>query len=187
MLDAAGQARLALEGGIMCIQLREKDAPRREIYALAVELRRLTLEYGAALIINDHPDIALAVDADGVHLGQDDFPLAGAREIMGKKIIGISTHDFGEAAGAYRGGADYIGFGPVFETSTKDVGPAKGLDMLKEIKRSAGIPVMAIGGITAETASGVIRAGADAIAVSGAVLNGDLLENARMLVGAIRP
>nr|MDA8168255.1 thiamine phosphate synthase [Nitrospiraceae bacterium] len=74
-----------------------------------------------------------------------------------------------------------------FETSTKDVGPAKGLDMLKEIKRSAGIPVMAIGGITAETASGVIRAGADAIAVSGAVLNGDLLENARMLVGAIRP
>src|SRR5512141_1778009 len=109
-----------LGAGVRVVQYRDKERTRREIYEEAARLRELTLRIGAMLIINDHADIALAVDADGVHLGQDDLPLEDARKIMGKKIVGISTHTLEEAKQADEAGADYIGFGPIFHTTTKD-------------------------------------------------------------------
>src|SRR5512137_1497181 len=117
-LPVYDMTKLVLDAGIGLIQYRAKDLTRRDIYSEAGRLRELTRQYNAALIINDHPDIALATDADGVHLGQDDLPLPEARKLMGRKIIGISTHDLEQAKEAEAGGADYIGFGPIFFTST---------------------------------------------------------------------
>ena len=124
-----------LRAGVRCIQYREKDLSRRQIYENAVTLRKLTRLFNATLIINDHADIALAVEADGVHLGQDDLPLKEARKIMGNKIVGISTHDLAQAKEAEFGGADYIGFGPVFHTTTKDAGAPKGVDNIRTDQR----------------------------------------------------
>lgn len=114
-----------LAAGVTFVQYRDKGRTRRGIYEEALRLRELTLRSGATLIVNDHADIALAVGADGVHLGQDDLPLKEARRIMGSRIVGISTHSLEEAVAAEAGGADYIGFGPVFQTVTKDAGPAQ--------------------------------------------------------------
>ncbi len=185
-LDTVSQSELVLKSGIKCIQLREKNATRREIYQTAIRLRELTAKYKARLIVNDHPDIALAADADGVHLGQEDFPLEDARRIMGRKIIGISTHSMEEALAAERGGADYIGVGPVFKTRTKDLGPGKGLFFLKEIREKISIPIMAIGGITPEDLPDIFVAGANAVAVSGAILDGDVFENAKRFAEGVR-
>ena len=139
----------ALRAGVRCIQYREKDKARREIYREALILRKLTTEFNAIFVVNDHADIALAVNADGVHLGQSDLPLKEARKVLGKgKIIGISTHSIEQAIEAEQGGASYIGFGPIFHTKTKDAGKPKGIQMLKEVKRHVKIPVIAIGGIT---------------------------------------
>ena len=110
----------ALEGGSDIIQLRDKHSSKRELLYKAQQLRELTRRYGATFIVNDHIDIALAAFADGIHLGQDDLPLAEARRLMGDKIIGISTHAIEEARQAERDGADYIGVGPVFETKSKE-------------------------------------------------------------------
>jgi thiamine-phosphate pyrophosphorylase len=173
------QAEAVLDAGIRCIQLRQKDASRKEIYETAVVLRSLTSRYDASLIVNDHADIALACDADGVHLGQEDLPLQFARKIMSNKIVGISTHSIDEALAAQQGGADYIGFGPIFPTRTKDAGGPRGLEELSHIREKIKVPVMAIGGITADSVKGVMEAGADAAAVSGAVLEGGVFENAR--------
>jgi thiamine-phosphate diphosphorylase len=113
-----------------------------------------------------------------VHLGQDDLPVKEARKILGKdRIIGISTHTLEQAREADRDGADYIGFGPVFHTTTKDAGDPKGVEMLREIKMQVRIPVVAIGGITLENIRPVLEAGADAVAVSSALLKGDIEEN----------
>ncbi|HWR57867.1 MAG TPA: thiamine phosphate synthase [Thermodesulfovibrionales bacterium] len=175
-----------LEAGAGWIQYREKARTRREIYLESLRLRELTREFGAALIVNDHADIALAVEADGVHLGQDDLPLREARSLMGSRIIGISTHSPAEAVDAERGGADYIGFGPVFRTSTKDAGDPKGVDMLKEIRRLVGIPVVAIGGITLKNFPRVRKTGVDAVAVASAILKGDISENVRAFMKGVR-
>lgn len=175
-----------LRSGVTCIQYREKILPRREIYRNAITLRELTLTFDATLIINDHADIALAVDADGVHLGQDDLPLKEARKIMGKKIIGISTHDLAQAREADRGGADYIGFGPIFPTSTKEAGAPKGVDNIRVIKENVSIPVVAIGGISLESVVSVIDAGADAVAVASAICRGDMAINAERFVRVCR-
>ncbi len=168
-----------LEAGITWIQYREKNKTKRELLSEALKLREITRRYGACLIVNDHADIALAADADGVHLGQDDLPLADARKIMGKRIIGISTHALQEAADAEKGGADYIGFGPVFHTTTKDAGTPKGLAALQQIKSSVGIPVIAIGGVKAETLEHVFHSGCEGVAVSSGILHGDIRENAK--------
>lgn len=173
---------LVLKAGVRFIQLREKDKTRRQIYEEALRLRELTRTFGATLIINDHADIALAVDADGVHLGQEDLPLKEARKIMGKKIIGISTHNLEQAKEAENGGADYIGFGPVFHTTTKNAGAPKGVDNLKIIKENVSIPVIAIGGITLHNIKSVIDAGADSVAVATAICKGDIIENAKNLI-----
>jgi len=168
----------ALRAGVRCIQYREKDKARREIYKEALILRKLTNEFGAVFIVNDYTDIALAVNADGVHLGQEDLPLKEARKILGKKkIIGISTHSAEEAIAAEAGGADYIGFGPVFHTATKDAGKPKGIATLREIKKLIKIPVVAIGGINTENFESVIDSGADAVAVSSAIIQGDIEDN----------
>jgi thiamine-phosphate pyrophosphorylase len=178
--------RHVLQAGITFIQYREKEKTRREIYQEAVILRELTSTFNATFIINDHADIALAVDADGVHLGQDDLPLKEARKIMGRRIVGISTHGIEQAKEAEAGGADYIGFGPIFHTSTKDAGAPKGVDILKTIKQNCSIPVVAIGGISIDTAADVMNAGADAVAVATAICRGEITQNAKRFCDIIQ-
>ncbi|MEK6672382.1 MAG: thiamine phosphate synthase [Nitrospirota bacterium] len=170
-------ALAALRGGVKWIQFRAKEMSRKELYREALSLRDITSSFNAVFIVNDHADIAAAVDADGVHLGQDDLPLKEARKVVGRRIIGISTHSLKEAIDASEGGADYIGFGPVFETMTKDAGVPKGLDVLTGIKRNAGLPVVPIGGISLGNLSSVIGTGVDTVAVSSAILNGDIERN----------
>lgn len=177
-LSAASQGRAAIEAGIKWVQLRMKDAPRKDVWEAALYLGGLAREHGATLIINDYPDVALAAGADGVHLGQDDMPLEEARLVMGGKLIGISTHDMAQAKEAWAGGADYIGFGPVYRTDTKDAGPEKGIPALAEICGAVKIPVVAIGGITLQNVRQAIGAGAGAVAVSSALYTGDIRESA---------
>ncbi len=169
--------RVALEAGIRWVQYRRKTGTRRQLYDEAKALKDLTHRYGALFIVNDFADIALAVDADGLHVGQHDLPLKEARKIMVGKIIGVSTHNSNEAAEAAREGADYIGFGSIFPTATKDVGIPKGPESLAEIKRSVRIPVIAIGGITPKNAELAFRAGCDGVAVSSGIFRGEITEN----------
>lgn len=154
-------------GGAKLLQLRMKDLPTREFLSVAHTVREICRQYGCTLIVNDRADIALAVGADGVHLGQEDLPLAAARKVLGPdKVIGISTHDPEQARAAARDGADYIGFGPLFSTSTKATGySARGLDQLREIRALVSLPIVAIGGITAERAPTALATGADAVAM----------------------
>jgi thiamine-phosphate pyrophosphorylase len=156
-----------LSAGVKLVQLRAKDLPSNEFFALAQHAREATRRAGAMLIVNDRADIALSVGADGVHLGQEDLPLAAARKIAGNKlIIGISTHDLAQAKAAEASGADYIGFGPIFGTTTKQTGHSpRGLEMLREIKKSVKTPVVAIGGINEMNLADVWKAGADSAAI----------------------
>jgi thiamine-phosphate pyrophosphorylase len=162
----------ALAAGVRFFQYRNKSGTRREIYETSLQLVLLARGTGALFIVNDHADIALAVDADGVHLGQDDLPIEHARDLLGsEKLIGVSTHSPEQAKVAEAGGADYIGFGPVFRTSTKDAGPVQGIEKIPVIKRTVSVPVIAIGGITLANVDEVICAGADGVAVISAVLS----------------
>jgi thiamine-phosphate pyrophosphorylase len=156
-----------LSAGVKLVQLRAKDLPSNEFFALAQQAREATRRAGALLIVNDRADIALAVQADGVHLGQEDLPLDAARKIVGHKLIlGISTHDLAQAKAAEASGADYIGFGPIFGTTTKQTGHSpRGLEMLREIKNTVKIPVVAIGGINEMNVANVWKVGADSAAI----------------------
>lgn len=168
----------AVRAGIKTIQLREKNMTKKELYKEALSIRKFTLKHRAAFIINNYVDIALAVNADGVHLGQEDMPIREARKLLGgNKIIGISTHSMKQAVDAQRAGADYIGFGPIFKTRTKDAGSPKGIESLIEIKKHIKIPVVAIGGITIDNVSEVFKSGADAVAVASGILSGDIKRN----------
>ncbi len=161
----------AISGGVRLVQYRETDGERRKMYETALLLRQVTAHYGVTLIINDFIDLALAVKADGVHLGQDDLPLWVARKLLGKEaIVGISTHSLDEAMAAESEGADYIGFGPIFHTRTK-VSSYKpvGVEAIAEVKKQVAIPLYAIGGITLSTLPSIIKAGADGVAVISAV------------------
>lgn len=173
-------ARKVLDGGARILQLRGKGLSSRKLLEEAREIRELTRKAGALFIVNDRADIALLSDADGVHLGQDDLPIAEARKILGKdKVIGISTHNIEQAMKAASEGADYIGFGPVFGTTTKaDAEEAKGLQALQEVRKSVNIPVVAIGGIIIENVVDVLSAGADAVAVISAIVKADDIEGA---------
>lgn len=175
-----------LKAGITCIQYREKGKTRRDICEEASTMKSLVRSARAILIVNDYPDIALAVDADGVHLGQNDLPIQEARRIMGNKIVGISTHTLAQAQEAEACGADYIGFGPIFRTTTKDAGEPVGLDSLRIIKRSVHIPVVAIGGIKLENISSVLEAGSDAVAVASAFYTGNVQGDAEKFLRFIR-
>ena len=154
-------------GGAKILQLRAKDLPSRDFLVLAQEVRKICRRSGCLLIVNDRADIALAVDADGVHVGQEDLPLKAARKVLGpNKIIGVSTHDLQQARAAEHDGADYVGFGPMYGTTTKATGyTARGLDQLREIRAMVRLPIVAIGGITTERALATLTAGADAVAM----------------------
>jgi len=161
----------AVEGGATIIQLRGKKWTSREFLDAGEKAVQFLGSRKIPLIINDRVDIALACKADGVHLGQDDMPLPYAREILGKnRIIGISVVTPEEAITAEKGGADYVGAGPVFGTfSKKDLGPLLGLEGLRMIREKVKIPIMAIGGISAANVADVISAGADGVAVISAI------------------
>lgn len=177
-----------LIGGADMLQYRAKDTPKRQALEQAYALRELTRRYETPLIINDHLDIALAVGADGVHLGQDDLPLAEARRILGPdKIIGISTHSIGQALEAERGGADYIGVGPVYPTGTKPGRTAVTTDYVREAAEKVKLPFVAIGGITLDNVDAVLQAGATRIcAVSAIVGSGDVAGACRSFLHQIQ-
>jgi thiamine-phosphate pyrophosphorylase len=163
-----------LKGGTRWLQLRAKAMSPREFLQLASAARKLTRSSGCKLIVNDRVDIALACDADGVHLGQEDLPLHAARKLMGERIIGISTHDVEQAKAAEEGGADYIGFGPMFGTTTKETGySARGLDLLRQVREAVKIPIVAIGGITEANVKQVWQAGADSAAIISDILGAE--------------
>lgn len=164
-------ARLAIAGGAGVIQFRQKQGSTRQMIETARHMLAICRRHKAKLIINDRLDVALAAEADGVHLGQDDFPLAQARELLGPgKIIGGSASSVEEAALCRAGGVDYIGLGPVYPTTSKaDAGPAGGLDLLRRVSREFGLPVIAIGGVNAARAAEVMGAGAHGMAVISAV------------------
>ena len=166
--------RQALDAGVRFFQYRSKGASRRSIYEVSALLAQIARDAGALFIVNDHADIAAAIDADGVHLGQDDLPIPFARKLLGKeKIIGISTHDLDQAVAAETAGAEYIGFGPLFTTATKDAGKPQGIQALSSIKQVVTIPVIAIGGINHSNVQDVIRSGADGVAVISAILSAE--------------
>ena len=161
---------LACAAGVRFFQYRSKQGSRREIYETALRLVRIARESGALFIVNDHADIAAAVEADGVHLGQNDLPIEAARRVLRPcRLIGISTHSREQAVAAQKAGADYIGFGPLFHTATKDAGAAQGLERLADIIAAASIPVIAIGGITPDRVGSVLSAGARGAAVINAI------------------
>jgi thiamine-phosphate pyrophosphorylase len=163
-----------LRGGARMLQLRAKTLTPRDFLQLAYETSKLTRSNGCGLIVNDRVDIALACGADGVHLGQEDMPLHAARKLMGDKIIGISTHEVEQAKEAEHGGADYIGFGPMFGTTTKNTGyAARGPDMLRQVRGAVKIPIVAIGGITENNVIQVWQAGADSAAIISDLLGAD--------------
>ena len=163
--------RLAIAGGADTIQYRQKSGSTREMIEIAQDLKRLCSEAGVTFIVNDRLDVAIAAEADGVHLGQDDFPIPKARQLLGEgRIIGGSAATLDEARKCLSEGADYVGFGPVYPTSSKDdAGPVSGIDILKQVVEIIPLPIIAIGGVDAENIPDVMRAGARGIAVISAV------------------
>lgn len=182
-LDIIDGVRLAILGGADVIQLRDKRSNVRHLLKYAHQLRILTRRTKTLFFINDRADIALACDADGVHLGQDDLPINIARRILGKeKLIGVSTHSLKQALCAQEHGADYIGVGPIFATPTKPDYPPVGLGLLSEVKKKLKTPFVAIGGIDINNIDDVISAGAERVAVVRAVVGAkDVQKAARAL------
>jgi thiamine-phosphate pyrophosphorylase len=173
--DMLSVTSAALEGGATVIQLRDKTASTRTLVEEGLALRALARERGALLIVNDRVDVALAVDADGAHVGQDDLPASIARRLLGpERILGVSAANIGEAEDAVASGADYLGVGPIFPSLGKpDAGPATGVALLTELARRYTLPLVAIGGITAENAAATLRAGACGVAVITAIVAAD--------------
>lgn len=164
-----------LKAGVRGVQLREKDLPIKGLFAMALELRGLTHQHGAKLLINDRVDVALGVRADGVHLPQDGIPPSAVRKLVGPDLlIGASTHSLAEARDAETEGADFVVLGPVFETPSKlRYGPPVGIEALRQVARELSIPVFAIGGIDAGRVPEVLGAGAHGVAVISALLAAD--------------
>jgi thiamine-phosphate pyrophosphorylase len=153
-------------------QYRNKSGSRKEIYNVSFELAGMVKRSGGIFIVNDHADIAKAVDADGAHLGQDDLPLEYGRKILGRdKLIGISTHSVVQAREAEAAGADYIGFGPIFQSTSKDAGPLQGSENLRLLRHSVNLPILAIGGIRPDNLAETMQAGADGVAVISSILS----------------
>jgi thiamine-phosphate pyrophosphorylase len=178
----------AIAGGVTMVQLREKDASTGEFYRIALEVKALTRRHHVPLVINDRLDIALAVEAEGLHIGQSDLPLPAARRLAGEKLfIGVSASTVEDALRAEAEGADYLGVGAVYPTGSKaDTGEAIGLEGLAAICAAVKIPVAGIGGVNASNAAEVIRAGAGGIAVlSGILSRPDIEEAARNLRGIL--
>ncbi len=165
----------AIDGGVETVQLREKGLSTVELYVLASKIREITREKGANLIINDRADIALAVDADGVHLGWQSLGIETVRKMIGlDKLIGFSAHNLQEAENAENAGADYVTISPIFDTANKEyfVEPL-GTEKIGKIKEEIDIPVIALGGINENNVSSVLESGADGIAVISAILQSE--------------
>ncbi len=162
---------MAISGGADTIQFRQKEGSTKELIEIARGMKRLCAEKGAVFIVNDRIDVAIAADADGVHLGQDDFPIPLARELLGKdRIIGGSAATPEEIENCIRENADYVGFGPIYPTGSKeDAGPVSGINLLKRIVSSTPVPIIAIGGIDQGNAIHVMATGAHGIAVISSV------------------
>lgn len=185
--DLIEAVRQALKGGIKLVQLREKDLDGRELLKLARELRGITRDFGAKLLVNGRLDIAVLCEADGIHIGQSGIPPGEAVKMAGSGfLIGVSTHSLEEALKAQQGNASFITFGPVFETPSKlAYGRPVGLDALRAVKENIKIPVFAIGGIRQHNATDALNAGADGIAVISAVIaSNDPESSARALINA---
>jgi thiamine-phosphate diphosphorylase len=186
--DLVAAVATALQNGVTAVQLRAKHLPDRSILALAVTLRDLCRASSALFLVNDRVDVALAADADGVHLGVHDLPLAAARRLAPAGfVIGFSPETDEQTAAAAADGADYVGVGPVFATASKDDAYEPiGLTGVARLARIAGVPTVGIGGITPETAADVVQAGAVGVAVIGAVLRApDVAEATRRLATAV--
>ena len=155
----------AVACGVEVIQYRNKNAETRQMYEEAVRLGEICRDSGSIFIINDRLDIALAAEADGVHLGQSDMPCPAARKLLGQeRIIGVTVHNLAEALQAESMGADYLGDSPIFQTATKlDAGKPAGIRLIEELRAQVEIPLIAIGGINHSNASEVVRAGADSL------------------------
>ncbi len=172
-------AKAAIYGGASVLQFREKEKKNQEKLTIAYELREITKKHRIPFIVNDHPEMALAVNADGLHLGQSDMPLSEARNIFSSGIIGISVTSVDESIKAEREGADYLGVGPIFATPSKSyAGEPIGCGTLREIRKRVKIPLVAIGGINMNSLEDVIRAGANGIAVISAIAVASDMENA---------
>jgi thiamine-phosphate pyrophosphorylase len=184
----------AIRGGVTVVQYRDKSASTRRMIEEAAEIHSICHRSGVSFIVNDRVDVALAVDADGVHVGQDDMPASIARKLIGPgKIIGVSAGSVGEAVRAFSDGADYVGASPVFSTPTKpDASAPVGQDGLRAISAAIPIPVVAIGGMNADNAADMIRCGAAGVAVVSAIVSAQDVELASRLLraalsGARRP
>ncbi|MBQ2665331.1 thiamine phosphate synthase [Methanobrevibacter sp.] len=163
-----------IKGGVSVVQIREKTADTLDFYNLALKVKKITSKYGVPLIINDRVDVALAIDADGVHVGQSDMPCDVTRKLVGQdKIVGVSAATIDEAKKAEKDGADYIGSGAIFPTATKDDAPKITKNDLKEIVDSIDIPVVAIGGITLENAHELVDTGIAGLSVVSAIMSSD--------------
>ncbi len=173
--DLFGVVEEALKGGVRAVQLREKDIFSRELYEMAHELRKLTSRYDARLFINDRIDIALAVDADGVHLGGDSLPIYKTRALIGENmLLGVSCHNQMSAITAQEKGADFITFGPVFFTPSKaPYGEPVGLDKLEIVTSLLEIPVFALGGVNRNNTRQIMEAGASGIALISAIISAE--------------
>ncbi len=194
MVDPAGGhepvllAETLLDAGARIMQLRLKDAPGRDFLAAARTIAEMCRKRGAILIVNDRVDIAILAGADGVHLGQTDLPLEAARRIASPdKLIGISTHSVEQARAAEDGGADYIGFGPMYPGGLRNNVAGMGLDNLRAIRAAVKIPIVAIGGITEARIPEILDAGADAVAIITDVVNApDISAKVRSILAIAR-
>jgi thiamine-phosphate pyrophosphorylase len=177
----------AVRGGVTCVQLREKNCTSREFIEQAQTVRNRLRALGIPLIINDRLDVALAVKADGVHLGQSDMPLEMARAIVADTmLIGISAESLIDAVEAERGGADYLGVSPIYPTPTKtDTALALGLEGLRQIREAVNLPLVGIGGLNPDNAGDVIRSGADGVAVVSAIVSAEDPEGAARHLKAV--
>lgn len=171
LIDVVGEA---IRGGVTLIQLREKEISTREFYNEAVLLKELCKKNGVPLIINDRLDIALAVDADGIHVGQSDMPIEVIRRILGRdKIIGLSAGNVHDAEEAVKGGADYLGVGAVFRTATKKDANDVGIEMLEKVRAAVKIPIVGIGGINSNNIEKLYGTGIDGVAVVSCIMASD--------------
>ena len=164
----------AIKGGVTVVQIREKDADTLEFYNISNKVKEICSKYNVPLIINDRIDIALAIDADGVHIGQSDMPIKIARKLIGNdKILGISAHNIQEAKEAEENGADYLGVGAIFSTSTKKDANDVSIDTLKEITSNVDIPTVAIGGINLDNVEKLKDTNISGISVVSAIMNAE--------------
>ena len=169
----------AISGGVTLVQLREKTATTKEFLYEGLKIQNLLKQKKIPLIINDRLDIALALDADGLHIGQDDLPLEYARKIWKDKILGVSVENISQAIEAEKLGADYLGISPVYQTATKsNIQRALGIQMVRDIRNAVTIPLVGIGGMNKRTARATIEAGADGVAVVSAIIAAEDPKNA---------